>query len=789
MPFNTDQDSYRALRAIVSERTRPLLAFVGSGVSACAGLPTWGTLRDSLIEGLRNKASEAIGLDRKKLSAAADLAEAESNYWTSFQILAEHLGNASFRDLVREPFDNAFRAPTPVIYGQLWELGIKGMLTLNLDRLAVRSLSEARPGETPIEQSGSIVGRLREHLNGQRPYVANLHGIFEDVETWVFTSRELGALQKDKAYEGFLQSCLSMFTVIFVGISVDDIAVGGHLDRASSLNLQNPTHYWITPVREFNVDRWGESVGLRAIRYNVDAGDHGELSEALEGLRDFISTDAPDPPRVHLGRGDPSEVASTGSIPPENELLGLSPDELRKILNAHAQDLLSSETPGAYAQYDAFATKYDQAIYQAWYTSDQPGKNRLLGYSLGERVARGAFGVVYRASTIEGTPVAIKVLLDEVRQQPESLEAFRRGVRSMRILEEKRVDGMVTYMEASEIPAFVVMEWVEGPNLTDARRTGAVSDWYGVLDIALQLTRIIRTAHMLPERVLHRDIRPSNVMLRNFWMDQERREVVVLDFDLSWHRGSAEKSIVHSTSNGYLAPEQMRESSASTRSALVDSFGIAMTLFFLCSGKDPLAEQHLHQSWTEDVRRACESLPKSDWASLPARLTRLILAGAQHVQSSRWDLAAMTHELESLNLALHRPDRLYVSELIVEEVAARTQSLRDYSWDSDRLEASRVSATGLRLALRADVTNEEVAAEVTFIDSGLQDRAKLNKHISAATDSLTQQFKAAGWRVVESRKGYADLLIRAAISASQVGSDMGGTVKTLDRLFGRLAFD
>ena len=72
-----------------------------------------------------------------------------------------------------------------------------------------------------------------------------------------------------------------------------------------------------------------------------------------------------------------------------------------------------------------------------------------------------------------------------------------------------------------EIPAFVVMEFIEGPNLAEAVRHHLVDDWETVLWAAAELVGIIRKSHMLAERVLHRDVKPSNIMIRNGWQERE----------------------------------------------------------------------------------------------------------------------------------------------------------------------------------------------------------------------------------------------------------------------------
>src|SRR5206468_3965957 len=125
--------------------------------------------------------------------------------------------------------------------------------------------------------------------------------------------------------------------------------------------------------------------------------------------------------------------------------------------------------------------------------------------------------------------------------------------------------------------------------------------------------------------------------------------LVVLDFDLSWHRGAEEKSVAYSTAIGYLAPEQIAPvAGSSTRSAAVDAFGIGMTLLFLCRGTDPVPEEHRHVDFDASVRRATEALPNPEWRSLTRRFARLILAATQHKQSDRWDLSEMLGEVDGL---------------------------------------------------------------------------------------------------------------------------------------------
>ncbi len=244
-----------------------------------------------------------------------------------------------------------------------------------------------------------------------------------------------------------------------------------------------------------------------------------------------------------------------------------------------------------------------------------------------------------------------------------SLHAFRRGVQSMRILSDRGVEGMVQYREASEIPALVVMDYVDGPNLATAREAGYLDEWPVLLRVASELTTVVRRAHSLPERVLHRDLRPENVMLRDYYTPGIDWQLVVLDFDLSWHRDANQRSVLHTSSAGYLAPEQMhRTPGVSTRSALVDSFGLGMTLLYLCRGTDPSPDEHLQVGWLDTIRAACKSVGPASWASVPKRFERMIRKCTDDTQSARWDLATIEGELHRLRTAVDAPQNLKSTE-------------------------------------------------------------------------------------------------------------------------------
>ena len=782
MPFNAEQYPHQQLRSIIAEKTSKLVCWVGSGLSADANLPTWAQLKKHLVTQLREKANDMLEVDSRSLLSAARSAEREENYWTAFHVLRKRLGRSTYRSVIRQALKPALTADCPKTYHYIWKLGAAGVLNLNLDRLATKALGEVHPGRLPTEFSGRAAGMFSHSLTSPQPFVANLHGIGDDESTWVFTKHDLRNLLGSEGYQTFIRSCLTTTTTLFLGISADDIASGGHIARLTKAGIDTGPHYWLTNRVDLKTDTWAERAGIQIIRYH----DHSEITDFFEDILRFVPEDGPSPPPVVLGRS--SDQQETFLSSPEN-LLKLEAEQIRRILNTHAKQLLLTESPDSYSKYEEFSAKYDEAIYRAWYTSVTPPSNKLLGFTLIEEVARGAFGCVYRASAPDGNLVAIKVLLEEVRKDPLLLKSFRRGVRSMRFLKDRDVDGMVAYQEASEIPAYAVMDWVDGPTLSEAQEARQIDDWGSILKIGLQMTDVIRHAHAIPERVLHRDIRPSNIMLEGMYSRPDDWRVVVLDFDLSWHQGALEQSVVHSALFGYLAPEQIQATpEASTRHAAVDSFGVGMTLYFMIAGRDPVPAQHKHHDWGETVQEAALSRGNTSWISLPYRYARLITKATEDSQAKRWDMSQIKDEIARLRDAFLDPNRVVSAELFAEEIAAR--SGREYKWNDDKATAIVRLVSGAVIEITGNESERLVVVNLNWSSRGRQERKQVGKWMAPATDRCVKELKASGWQIrIRNIEPSQSMVLEATLAVSRAASTLTKQASVVSTVIEELNFE
>lgn len=338
----------------------------------------------------------------------------------------------------------------------------------------------------------------------------------------------------------------------------------------------------------------------------------------------------------------------------------------------------------------------------------------------------------------------------------------------MQILTDHKLPGMVRFKEACEIPAMVVMDWVEGPNLRQAVELHYVDDWKTLLHIGAVLAQTIRSAHKLPERVLHRDVRPPNIMLENRYVDDLNWNLVVLDFDLSWHKDSIEKSISSATSPaGYLAPEQLlRRKGISTRNAAVDSFGLGMTLFYMVSRRDPMPNEHVMHGWETTIRAACSAYADPSWQCIPYRIARLILKATRDGQPERCDVAFIERELNKLCQLESGDTESLTTLLFAEEIAARTG--HGYLWDSDQDTAILTTARGLSITLHGDEASGKVCGMLRWAQEHAQEYEKVKKYLPRRSDAAQRILDAGSWETAKDMQGAYGVSVRfvAKLTAS-----------------------
>lgn len=206
-------------------------------------------------------------------------------------------------------------------------------------------------------------------------------------------------------------------------------------------------------------------------------------------------------------------------------------------------------------------------------------------YELQSRLGVGGMGAVYLARHRSlDKPVAVKLLPALPAENEEFVARFQREMRAAGQLEHPAIVRTTDAGEQHGIH-FLVMDYIDGLNLSSIARA---EEKLLVAD-ACEMVRqaAIGLAHAHEKGIVHRDVKPSNLML------DTAGQVRILDFGLAqmgcWESGSAEITTVGQLMGtlDYMAPEQAERGGAVDYRA--DLYALGATLFRLLTGRAPLA--------------------------------------------------------------------------------------------------------------------------------------------------------------------------------------------------------
>lgn len=185
-------------------------------------------------------------------------------------------------------------------------------------------------------------------------------------------------------------------------------------------------------------------------------------------------------------------------------------------------------------------------------------------------IGNGGFGATFKAEIAPGKLVAIKRL---ALGRFQGVQQFNAEIKTLGRLRHPNLVTLIGY-HASETEMFLIYNYLPGGNLVKFihERSSRAADWRVLHKIALDIARALAYLHdQCVPRVLHRDVKPSNILL------DEEYNAYLSDFGLARLLGTSE---THATTGvagtfGYVAPEYAMTCRVSDK-ADVYSYGVVL---------------------------------------------------------------------------------------------------------------------------------------------------------------------------------------------------------------------
>jgi len=213
----------------------------------------------------------------------------------------------------------------------------------------------------------------------------------------------------------------------------------------------------------------------------------------------------------------------------------------------------------------------------------QEGETIGQRYRIDGILGEGGSGTTYRSQDLQtGQPVALKALSLRHLSDWKMIELFEREAAVLAQLEHTAIPRYLEYFHV-DTPTdrcfYIAQELAEGESLAVLVEKGWHATETSVRSIAIKILEILVYLHQFQPPVIHRDIKPQNIIRR----DDSR--VFLVDFGAvqqTYHSTLARGSTVVGTF-GYMAPEQFTGKAVPA----TDLYGLGATLLFLLTHRSP----------------------------------------------------------------------------------------------------------------------------------------------------------------------------------------------------------
>jgi serine/threonine protein kinase len=275
----------------------------------------------------------------------------------------------------------------------------------------------------------------------------------------------------------------------------------------------------------------------------------------------------------------------------------------------------------------------------------QPGMIIRNKYQILERIGVGGMGVVYKVRHLTFNEVcAIKIVNDVIAGDANFLQRFQKEAVVTRKLRHPNAVRVDDFDYTDDGRPFIVMELVEGKNIGEILQEQGPFRVPRAVRITTQVAQALGVAHKLG--VVHRDIKPGNILLTTDEQGQETAKV--LDFGIAKLREAAGDANSGMTMTGmvvgtplYMSPEQfMGKKGDGEIDGRTDLYSLGVVLYQMVTAQLPFEGDTLYslmmQHMQGTVKPPREVVPE---LNIPESLSRVILKAIDKSREQRFQTA------------------------------------------------------------------------------------------------------------------------------------------------------
>lgn len=758
--YDKKDENLLRLTKKIKENPQSFIFIVGAGMSQPSGMPSWAELAEGMInyyEHLLQNIDDSVKVKAEQLRKL-------DNLWDVFSELKCGLPQNEYSKYIKEQLSDK-KCIIPANYKLIWKLDVCGVITFNIDKLILNAYSSVYRASVDFATRNEFV-KFNHFPVSNEKFVFFPHGEISDSSSWVFTEEERKAVYKDREVKNIFTTLLNAKNLVIVGFNPREFSFLSLLNEISIGDVisGNDNYYIGANISPNDVRKLGE-YGISCISYNPEDKEHSDINKMLEAMYSYIPKDI-EYPAVYQGKRYLPQ-----DIPQYKNCLSIGLDKLREILNGNISNILPVDvvpTNNQIEKLQEFYKRYSAQLHIAWFID--PGTDdgkKLHGFFLEKAIGRGAFGNVYEAYNEKGEKFAIKILLPEVKDKVKYLSCFRRGIRSMKILKEHNVEGMVKIHFSYEVPACIVMDFIEGYTLRDAIDKKILHSLHKKIEVLKMIAEIIYKSHNLKECILHRDLKPENIMLKDFYFEDEFSElkVVILDFDLSWHKGATELTVaLGAMSQGFMAPEQVEENERFTRNTAVDVYSIGMISYYILTGKNPAPYQHRFSHFETELVKDIENNYKTEWKCLASFLAETIVKTTLQEPTKRLPLEAYIANVKIALDMILSDGIVNTHPLLLRELASCIGNHELEIFEYGRVVIAKANSLGksVRLELKQRNQNVLVEVEIKKLRKGDENRNNTAKYLENAKNKALSVVKSDLFYYKEGEVGISEVTVKLA---------------------------